>query len=142
MLTRVLLSVTPWSVDRQAPLSMGFPRQGYWSGLPFPPAGDLPGPGIELASLESPALPLVPLGKVYRKTVVFCYVYLFLLSCKIHLYVPKFWGVDFWNFIHRQSCLVQTRTNLFLLPIFVFFPPYLLYCKSYHFQHYKENGES
>ena len=38
---------TPWTVARQAPLSMGFPRQKYWSGLPFPPPGDLPNPGIK-----------------------------------------------------------------------------------------------
>ena len=38
---------TPWTVARQAPLSLGFPRQEYWSGLPFPPPGDLPDPGIE-----------------------------------------------------------------------------------------------
>ena len=41
---------------RQAPLSMGFPRQEYWSGLPCPPPGDLPDPGIEPTSLTSPAL--------------------------------------------------------------------------------------
>ena len=40
----------------QAPLSMGFPRQEYWSGLPFPSPGDLPDPGIESMSLMSPAL--------------------------------------------------------------------------------------
>ena len=45
--------MTPWTIARQAPLSMGFSRQGYWSGLPFPPPGDLPNPGIEP---ESPAL--------------------------------------------------------------------------------------
>ena len=45
--------VTPWMVDFQAPLSMGFPRQEYWSGLLFPAQGDLPDPEIEL---ESPAL--------------------------------------------------------------------------------------
>ena len=38
---------TPWTVARQAPLSMGFPRQEYWSGLPFPSLGDLPDPGME-----------------------------------------------------------------------------------------------
>ena len=38
---------TPWAVARQAPLSMGFPREGYWSGLPFPSSGDLPDPGIK-----------------------------------------------------------------------------------------------
>ena len=39
--------MTPWTVARQAPLPMGFPRQEYWSGLPFPTPGDLPYPGIE-----------------------------------------------------------------------------------------------
>ena len=38
---------TPWTVARQIPLSMGFPRQEYWSGLPFPSPGDLPNPGIK-----------------------------------------------------------------------------------------------
>ena len=45
--------VTPWTVARQAPLSMEFPRQEYWSGLTFPPPGDLPDPGIEPTSLVS-----------------------------------------------------------------------------------------
>ena len=48
-----LTLVTPWTVARQASLSMGFSRQEYWSGLPFPSLGDLPNPGIEP---ESPAL--------------------------------------------------------------------------------------
>ena len=39
--------MAPWTVARQAPLSMGFSRQEYWSGLLFPPPGDLPDPGIE-----------------------------------------------------------------------------------------------
>ena len=51
-LTCVLLFATPWTVDCQAPLSMGFPRQEYWSGLPFPSSGYLPNPGIEPASAE------------------------------------------------------------------------------------------
>ena len=42
--------VTPWTAARQAPLSMGFSRQEYWSGLPFPSPGDLPDPGIEPGS--------------------------------------------------------------------------------------------
>ena len=45
-----------WTVAHQAPLSMGFSRQEYWSGLPCPPPGDLPNPGIEPASLMYPAL--------------------------------------------------------------------------------------
>ena len=49
---------TPWTVARQAPLSMGFSRQEYWSGLPFPSPGDLPDPGIKPGS---PALRADPL---------------------------------------------------------------------------------
>ena len=45
-----------WTLPRQAPLSMGFSRQEYWSGLPCPPPGDLPAPGTEPISLMSPAL--------------------------------------------------------------------------------------
>ena len=43
-------SMTPWTVVHQAPLCMGFSRQEYWNGLPFPPPGDLPDPGIEPGS--------------------------------------------------------------------------------------------
>ena len=49
----VQLSATPWTVAHQSPLSVGFPRPEYWSGLPFSPPGDLPDPGIKS---ESPAL--------------------------------------------------------------------------------------
>ena len=48
--SRVRLSATPWTVAPQPPLSMGFSRQEYWSGLPGPPPGDLPDPGIEPSS--------------------------------------------------------------------------------------------
>ena len=59
---------TPWTVAHQVPLSMGFSKQEYWSGLPFPPPGDLPDPGIEPSSLGPPALAdrfftTVPAGK-------------------------------------------------------------------------------
>ena len=51
LLTKLsLILVTSWTVACQAPLSMGFPRQAYWSGLIFPSPGDLPNPGIEPAS--------------------------------------------------------------------------------------------
>ena len=52
----VQLFATPWTVAHQAPLSVGFSRQEYWSRLPFPPRGDLPDPGIEPSSPKSPAL--------------------------------------------------------------------------------------
>ena len=54
--SRVRLFATPWAVAFQAPLSIGFSRQEYWSGLPCPPPGDLPHPEIEPASLTSPTL--------------------------------------------------------------------------------------
>ena len=52
----MIIFATLWAVAHQAPLPMGFSRQEYWSGLPCPPPGNLPNPGIELASLMSPAL--------------------------------------------------------------------------------------
>ena len=55
-LSRVQLFAAPWTVARQTPLSMGFPRQEYWSGLPFPFPGDLLDPGIELVYPVSPEL--------------------------------------------------------------------------------------
>ena len=66
--SHVRLFATPWTVAHWAPLSMRFFRQEYWSGLPFPPPGDLPHPGIEHASLVSPefqadSVPTEPAGK-------------------------------------------------------------------------------
>ena len=49
-LSSVWLFATPWTVANQAPQSVGFPKQEYWSGLPFPSQGDLPNPGIESTS--------------------------------------------------------------------------------------------
>ena len=56
MLSHVQLSVTLQTVAQKAPLFMGLSRQEYWSGLPFPPPGDRPHPGIEPAALASLAL--------------------------------------------------------------------------------------
>ena len=53
---QLCLFVTPRTVAHQAPLSVEFSRQEYWSGLPFPSPGDLPNPGIEPMSLVSPTL--------------------------------------------------------------------------------------
>ena len=57
--------MTPWTVARQAPLSMGFSRQEHWSGLPFPPPGDLPDPGTEprALALQAVSLPSEQPGK-------------------------------------------------------------------------------
>ena len=67
-LSRVRLFVTPWTVAYKAPPSMGFSRQEYWSGLPFPSPGDLPNPGTEPRSpvLQADSLLSKPPGKPKR----------------------------------------------------------------------------
>ena len=70
-------SVTPWMVDCQAPLSMGFSRQEYWTGLPCPSPGDLPHSGMEPTSPESPALAggfLSPLGSSILLTMLISHI--------------------------------------------------------------------
>ena len=75
--------VTPWIVNHQVPLSMGFPRQEYWSGLPFPSPGYLPDPGVEPVSPASPALAggfftTEPPGKpIYVYVCVCIYIYIY-----------------------------------------------------------------
>ena len=68
VLSPVQLFATPWTVAYQAPPSMGFSRQEYWSGLPFPSPGDLPDAGIEPGSpaLQADALTSEPPGKPYN----------------------------------------------------------------------------
>ena len=68
-LSCVRLLATPWTVAYQAPLSLGFSRQEYWSGLPFPSPGDLPNSGIKPESpvLQADALPSEPPGKSQGK---------------------------------------------------------------------------
>ena len=70
--SRIQLFVTPWTIARQTPLSMGFSSQEYWSGLPFPPTGDLPDPRIEPTS---PALA----GRFFTTS---------------YLGIPKFWDTE------------------------------------------------
>ena len=67
LLSHVGLLVIPWTVAYQAPPSMGFSRQEYWSGVPFPSPGDLPDPGIEpgFPALETDALTSEPPEKPY-----------------------------------------------------------------------------
>ena len=83
---RVQLFAIPWTIAYQAPLSMEFSRQEYWSGLPCHPPGDLPNSGIKPPSLTSPALaacslPLTPSGK-YNK-VQFVAFFFSLLSLRL-----------------------------------------------------------
>ena len=89
-LSRVRLFVTLWTVARQAPPSMGFSRQEYWSGLPFPSPGDLPNPGIEPGSpaLQADALSSEPPGKPqpkqHRRVLFFFFtLFLALIICRL-----------------------------------------------------------
>ena len=71
--SRVWFIVTLWTVARQAPLSMGFSRQGYWSGWPCPPPGDFPNLGIEAGSpaLRADSLLSEPPGKAHTSCILF-----------------------------------------------------------------------
>ena len=81
LLSRIQLFATPWTLAYQAPLSMGFSRQEYWSGLQFPSPGDLSDPGIEPGS---PALQADALPSELRGKLLFSKVYIKLLS-HLHL---------------------------------------------------------
>ena len=72
-LSRVRLFVTPWTVAYQAPPSMGFPKQEYWSGLPFPSQGDLPDPGIES---RFPALQTGSLSLSHQGSPIYLYIFI------------------------------------------------------------------
>ena len=77
--SRVRLFATPWTVAGQAPLSMGFSRQEYWSGLPFPSPGDLPNPGTEPWSpaWQADALSSEPPGNSSSTSFKIFYIQLF-----------------------------------------------------------------
>ena len=78
LLSHVRLFVTPWTVAYQASPSMGFSRQEYWSGLPFPSPVDLPDPGIKPGSpaLQADTLPTEPPGKPLAHMILSVLIYL------------------------------------------------------------------
>ena len=82
-LSHVQLFLTSWTVACQAPPSMGFSRQEYWSGLPFPSPGDLPDPGIKLGSpsLQADSLPSEPPGKPDKRGSSLCSFGRYLYFC-------------------------------------------------------------
>ena len=106
--------MTPWTIAYEAPLSMEFSRQEYWTGLPFPTPGDLPDPGIKPVSLASPALavdslPLRHLGSPFQtfgllklvinlgfgsnsecKVFFRLFIYLFLVTLCLHCCIQTF----------------------------------------------------
>ena len=77
--------VTPWTIACQAPLSMGFPTQAYWSELPFPSPGDLPKPGIELTS---PALAADSLSQRHLGSHFFQHRLAYLDPGKLRVIIP------------------------------------------------------
>ena len=117
------LFVIPWTVSCQAPLSMGFPRQEYWSGLPFPSLGDLSDPGIRHMSLVSPVqagrfftteppgkAPIPSLLEIFLFLIVIhrCYILSNFFLCQL------VWSYDF-------SSLAYWYGELYWLIFFLFF---------------------
>ena len=78
--------MTPWAVACQAPLSMGFSRQEYWSGLPFPSPGDHPDPGIEFMFLASLVLAggFLTTSVAWEAPVCVC-IYILYITCAYHM---------------------------------------------------------
>ena len=122
-LSCVRLFVTLWTVAYQAPPSMGFSRQEYWSGLPFPSPGDLPDPGIEPRSpaLEADALTSEPPGKL--KVDVF-----WELSC--FFYIP----MDVGNLIPGSSAFSKSSLYIWKFSVHVLLKPSLK-----DFEHYLDS---
>ena len=85
---------TPWTIDCQAPLSMGFPRHEYWSGLPFPSPGDLPTPGIKPPStaLAGGFFTTEPSGKPFQLKVFLNFLCFCFLHLEVHSSIPNIWG--------------------------------------------------
>ena len=113
MFTCVRLFVTLWTVAYQAPLSMGFTRQEYWSGLSFPSPGDLLNPGIELDSLKSPALA----GRIFTIT----------WPGKLTLLSPQFYS---WRNGSLDNDLTNThkKNETSLLTSCIYFPTTNIHC--------------
>ena len=111
------LTLRLWTVACQAPLSMAFSRQEYWSGLPCPPPENLPNPGIEPTSVcllccQAGSLPLVPPGKP--------------LSLSLYIYI----------YIHTYICVCVYNLYLFIIHIFkICIKSFVLYTIIYTDQH-------
>ena len=145
-LSHVQLFVTPWTVTYQVPLSIGFSRQKYWSGLPFPPPGDLPNPGVEPRppTLQADALLSEPPGKphtiVYRLQshtfVCFMYFGRWVLHTKtsINFSHPHFHGL--YSLISHtpetQAHAILNQQSCILLEIMLHMPFCIVTCHHMH----------
>ena len=95
LISRVRLFATPWTVACQAPLFLGFSRQGYWSGLPFPSPGDLPYPGIKpgCPALQADSLPSEPLEIPTKKLwIKYIQNILVIIACSDFSFLKSLWG--------------------------------------------------
>ena len=108
LLSRVWLFAAPWTVARQAPLSLGFSRQEYWSGLQCPSPGDLPDPGIKPRSpaLQVDSLPSEPPGKPYICMCMCMYIYMH-MNINTHTYN----GFITWSILTKFSRVLYGRRN-------------------------------
>ena len=101
LLSHVRLFATPWTIAYQAPPSMGFSRQEYWSGLSFPSPGHLPNPGIEHRSpaLQTDTLPSEPPGKP---------------KWRINWLLPYFFRAVFPELIKRRSLILSSSVGTWI----------------------------
>ena len=109
VLSHVWLCATPWTVARLAPLPMGFPRQEYWSGLPFPLPGNLSNPGIKPLSPASPKLQVdsftaEPPWKFQNRECRLAFT-----LCQILPHVTTLWGPCSYSCLHRWGAKAQSR---------------------------------
>ena len=156
MLSLIWLFTTSWTVARQASLSMEFSRQEYWSGLPCPPPGDLPDPGIRMsgASLLSEGTYLQGLSLLYVSLLAWILKSLYRSLNGVQSYILSRWSQQhlplsrllFWNSSHCGKVgwnvplrgvgegrgisitLVQPMSSTGVLPSVSFFQILLLYC--------------
>ena len=126
LLSHVQLFGNPWTIAYQPPPSIGFSRQEYWNGLPFPSPGDLPNPGIDPGSLalQTDALPSEPPGKLYWRMVDLKYCVS--LRCTAHwfslnIFLFRFLSLtSYYKLLSRVPCTIQ-----YILVGYLF---YVLYC--------------
>ena len=111
LLSHVQLFATPWTITYQAPLCMGFSRQEYWSGLPFPSPGNLSNTGIEPGSptLQADALPSEPPGKPVNKCLPplgTCYTLPLVKDlCICNLVITWEWIIFIYPFVYSSEYL-------------------------------------
>ena len=105
-------SVTPWTVTHQAPLSMGFSRQECWSGLPCPPPGDLPNPGIEPASLNVSCTGSLVLyhWRWRRKQTELDSILGQAVNIRLHSWSPSQWTLNFVLRVYRSGIPMENQT--------------------------------